>query len=156
MIREIQKSELADLLALYEHLHATDDPVPGADQVDEVWQSIQGNPDIKYFGAYESETLVATCTLTVIPNLTKGCRSYGLVENVVTAPAFRRRGFGKAILEHALEYAWSRNCYKVMLLTGRKNEETYRFYESAGFDRHAKQAFVAKPKEPEQDTGCDS
>ena len=32
-----------------------------------------------------------------------------------------------------------------MLLTGSKNEETYRFYESAGFDRHAKQAFLARP-----------
>ena len=41
-----------------------------------------------------------------------------------------------------MTYAWSRNCYKVMLLTGRKNEATYRFYESAGFDRHAKQAFT--------------
>ena len=37
------------------------------------------------------------------------------------------------------------NCYKAMLLTGRKNEGIYRFYESAGFDRHAKQTFVAKP-----------
>lgn len=46
------------------------------------------------------------------------------------------------MLKHALTYAWSRNCYKVMLLTGRKNEATYRFYESAGFDRHAKQAFT--------------
>jgi hypothetical protein len=32
-----------------------------------------------------------------------------------------------------------------MLLTGRKNEGTYQFYESVGFDRHAKQAFLAKP-----------
>jgi hypothetical protein len=31
-----------------------------------------------------------------------------------------------------------------MLLTGRKDESIYRFYESAGFDRYAKQAFLAK------------
>jgi len=36
-----------------------------------------------------------------------------------------------------------------MLLTGRKNEETYRFYKSVGFDRHAKQAFLAKPRKSE-------
>lgn len=35
--------------------------------------------------------------------------------------------------------------YKVMLLTGRKDEGTFKFYESAGFDRHTKQAFVARP-----------
>ena len=41
--------------------------------------------------------------------------------------------------------AWRERCYKVMLMTGRKDEHTLRFYEQAGFDRHGKQAFVAKP-----------
>jgi hypothetical protein len=45
----------------------------------------------------------------------------------------------------ALSVAWRQHCYKVMLLTGRKDEGTLRFYEQAGFDRHEKQAFVAKP-----------
>ena len=31
-----------------------------------------------------------------------------------------------------------------MLLTGRKDEATFQFYESAGFNRNDKQAFVAK------------
>ncbi|MBI5604401.1 MAG: GNAT family N-acetyltransferase [Deltaproteobacteria bacterium] len=74
-----------------------------------------------------------------------GGRPYGLIENVVTHKNYRRRGHGKAVLHHALNYAWSKGCYKVMLLTGRKDESTYRFYESAGFDQNAKQAFLAKP-----------
>jgi hypothetical protein len=32
----------------------------------------------------------------------------------------------------------------VMPMTGRKDEATYRFYEAAGFNRHDKQAFIAK------------
>jgi hypothetical protein len=32
-----------------------------------------------------------------------------------------------------------------MLLTGRKQEETLRFYERAGFQRGVKTGFVAKP-----------
>lgn len=51
--------------------------------------------------------------------------------------------YGKAVPTHALEYAWSAGCYKAMLLTGRKDLHTLNFYESAGFDAHAKQAFVA-------------
>jgi GNAT superfamily N-acetyltransferase len=85
------------------------------------------------------------CTITVIPNLTRGCRPYGVLENVVTHADHRNRGHGKAILAYALAHAWSQRCYKVMLLTGRKDDATLRFYESAGFDRHDKQAFVAKP-----------
>lgn len=29
-------------------------------------------------------------------------------------------------------------------MTGRKEESVFRFYERAGFNRHSKQAFVAK------------
>lgn len=57
----------------------------------------------------------------------------------------RRKGYATALLRRALEEAWSANCYKVMLLTGRMDESTFRFYESAGFDRHGKQGFVARP-----------
>jgi hypothetical protein len=32
-----------------------------------------------------------------------------------------------------------------MLLTGRLDLETFKFYESVGFKRHTKQAFIAKP-----------
>jgi hypothetical protein len=38
-----------------------------------------------------------------------------------------------------------------MLLTGRKDQATLRFYEQAGFDRHGKQAFVAKPAAAQPD-----
>jgi GNAT superfamily N-acetyltransferase len=97
-----------------------------------------------------SGSLVSSCTLTVIPNLTRACRPYGVIENVVTHAQYRGQGWGKALLTHALGEAWRQNCYKVMLLTGRKDEATLRFYEQAGFDRHDKQAFVAKPRTREE------
>ena len=143
-IREMLESELDELLELHTHLHACDDPLPAREEVEAVWRGIQGNPDLKYFGVFVDGALVSACTLTVIPNLTRGCRPYGVIENVVTHPEFRRKGYGRAVLMHALDHAWQRKCYKVMLLTGRKDENTYRFYESAGFDRHLKQAFLAK------------
>ncbi|WP_353888111.1 hypothetical protein [uncultured Acidovorax sp.] len=48
-------------------------------------------------------------------------------------------------MRHALAHAWQARCYKVMLMTGRKDEKTLRFYEQSGFERHGKQAFVARP-----------
>ena len=101
---------------------------------------------------------MSSCTLTVIPNLTRACRPYGVIENVVTHAEHRGRGWGKAVLAHALAAAWRQDCYKVMLLTGRKDEATLRFYERAGFDPHGKQAFIAKPsagrrlRDPDGDT----
>lgn len=145
IIREITVSELEHLLSLYAHLHASDDPVPERTQVEALWQDIQKNPLLEYFGAFMGDKLISSCALTIVPNLTRGCRPYGVIENVVTHRSFRRKGYGRSVLNHALSYAWSRHCYKVMLMTGRKDEGVYRFYESVGFDRDLKQAFLAKP-----------
>jgi GNAT superfamily N-acetyltransferase len=149
-IRDIATTDLDDLLSLYTHLHSSDVPLPSRETIETTWKKIQGNQDLKYFGGYVDKTLVTSCTLTLIPNLTRGCRPYGVIENVVTHKNFRRKGYGKAVLQFALEHAWSKNCYKVMLLTGRKDDDTFRFYESVGFDRNSKQAFLAKPKKVEQ------
>lgn len=144
-VRELQSHELQSLLGLYVHLHERDDPLPPTAVVEAVWAEAVANPRIKYFGGFAAGALVSSCTLTVIPNLTRACRPYGVIENVVTHAAHRGQGWGKAVLAHALAEAWRQHCYKVMLLTGRKDEGTLRFYEQAGFDRHGKQAFVAKP-----------
>lgn len=144
-IRPMHAHELPPLLALYAHLHRTDAPLPEAAAVDAVWQELLASPRHRCFGGWRDGALVASCTLAVIPNLTRGCRPYGVIENVVTHAEHRRQGVGQALLAHALAHAWSVGCYKVMLLTGRKDEATRRFYASAGFDANGKQAFIAKP-----------
>ena len=146
-IRELQEQEIDLLLDLYNYLHSSDDPLPERNVVQSTWKEITESSHFKYFGVFLEERLVSSCTLSLIPNLTRGCRCYGVIENVVTHAEFRQQGFGRKILNFALQFAWSENCYKVMLLTGRKDEATYRFYESVGFDRYAKQAFLAKPVE---------
>ena len=145
-IRDIKEDELNQLLNLYNHLHSSDEPLPEKNVVNAVWHELQTNSNIKYIGLFIDGKLISSCTICIIPNLTRGCRPYGVIENVVTHKDFRNRGYGKNILSHTLQYAWERDCYKVMLQTGRKDEATFRFYESAGFDMHEKQAFVAKPR----------
>ena len=154
-IREIQSHELQLLLGLYAHLHERDDQAASAAVAEAVWAEVLANPRIKYFGGFASGSLVSSCTLTVIPNLTRACRPYGVIENVVTHAMYRGQGWGRAVLAHALGDAWRQNCYKVMLLTGRKDEATLRFYEHAGFDQHDKQAFVAKPATVQPNTSLE-
>lgn len=144
-IRLVNASELKELIELYKHLHRSDEALPSEATVQAIWKELLANPRYTYFGGYISEELISSCTMTVIPNLTRACQPYGVIENVVTHAAHRNKGYGKAVLAHALSHAWSQGCYKVMLLTGRKDEATFQFYEAAGFDRHEKQAFIAKP-----------
>ena len=145
LIRHLELSDLDALLALYEHLHKSDAPLPERAVVERVWRELVANRSYRYYGVFVGASLLSSCTLAIIPNLTRGCRPYGVIENVVTHVGHRRKGYAKAILREALKDAWATNCYKVMLLTGRKDEATLRFYESVGFDRHGKQAFIAKP-----------
>ena len=143
-IREVADDELSALLSLYAHLHPEDGTLP-PDEAAPLWGTLRRDPNQHHLGAYQDGSLVATCTLVVIPNLTRGGRPYGLIENVVTHPDFRQRGIGTAVLEHALQTAWKCGCYKVMLLTGSKTESTLRFYEKAGFERGVKTVFVVHP-----------
>lgn len=86
-------------------------------------------------GAVPSGELVASCTLVVIPNLTRSGSPYALIENVVTHAGHRRRGHGRALLDAAVAAAWAAGCYKAMLMTGSKRPETLRFYADAGFEQ---------------------
>lgn len=145
IIRALEEKDLSQLLLLYTHLHEADVALPESSIVEAVWCEISSNQNYRYFGGFIDDQLVSSCTITIIPNLTRGCAPYGLIENVVTHAEHRKKGYGKSILTHALSSAWSSGCYKVMLLTGRKDPATLEFYESAGFDGHEKQAFIAKP-----------
>jgi len=142
-IHSLQPEDLDALLQLHTHLHSVDDPSPGQEQLTEIWSEVLENPRCRYLGGFVSGKLVSSCTIMVIPNLTRGARPYGLIENVVTHSEHRGQGYGKALLAKALEFGWSQRCYKVMLMTGRKDEATQHFYESAGFDSQSKKAFVA-------------
>jgi len=48
--------------------------------VEATWRELMDNPRYQYFGGYVGELLVSSCTLTVVPNLTRGCKPYGLIE----------------------------------------------------------------------------
>ena len=147
-IGEAAYEELEALLALYRHLHPNEAPSTVDDNLQRLWQSMLADENIRYVVAHANGHLISTCALTIIPNLTRGARPYGLIENVVTRPDYRRRGIGTRVLRHALGIAWGKNCYKVMLLTGRQQEATLQFYERAGFVRGEKTGFVARPASP--------
>jgi GNAT superfamily N-acetyltransferase len=143
-IRELDKYDLADLAVLYSHLHESEESA-SIEILQDTWDQILATSGLYYFGLFIGDQLVSSCNLSVIPNLTRHCQPYGLIKNVVTHKLFRKQGHGTAILQHALLRAWREDCYKVMLMTGRINEATFRFYERAGFRRGEKEAFVARP-----------
>ena len=144
VITRATENDLRSLLELYRYLNPDDPVLPQDDQLQQHWRDILDNAALHYVIARAGDRLVSTCALSIIPNLTRSVRPYGLIENVVTHPDYRKRGIGTQVLQYALEIAWRHHCYKVMLLTGSKNEATLRFYERAGFVRGEKTGFVVR------------
>ena len=85
--------------------------------------------------------------LAMVPGLVHQGQPFGIIEHVVTAQAYRGQGIALAMLEYALQLAWRKGCYKVMLLSGQQRTGAHQLYLSAGFDGDRERGFVIRRPE---------
>lgn len=141
MVREIKENELNELLTLYLHLH--EESVPElTEYLQNTWDTILKDRNHHIIVKEADGKIVSSCVCVVIPNLTRGIRPYAFVENVVTHADYRGKGYATECLNYAKELADQAKCYKMMLLTGSKEESTLRFYGNAGYNSTDKTAFI--------------
>src|SRR6476661_4006182 len=143
IVRPAAQHDLPELLNLYRHLHPHDPQLETA-TAERVWSTLLASSFMVVIVAQAAELLVSSCTLAIVPNLSRGGRPYGVIENVVTHADYRKQGLGRRVLAHALDLGWQADCYKVLLATGSKQEATLRFYEEAGFERGGKTYFEVR------------
>jgi GNAT superfamily N-acetyltransferase len=129
-IRPATFDDLAGLLALYRALNP-DDPRLSPETAEARMRALLAMPGSVFVGDLGGD-LVSTATLFILPNLTRGGRPYGLIENVVSLASHRGQGFGKAVVAAAIEAGRQADCYKVMLMTGRPDPAVYAFYQACG------------------------
>lgn len=141
MIREAEKEDLKQVLELYLFLHETSIP-QDSEQLREAWDSIISDKNHHLIICEMDGKIVASCVCVIIPNLTRNVRPYAFIENVVTHKDYRKKGYATACLDYAKQLAINNNCYKIMLLTGAKDEETLNFYRNAGYNSSDKTAFI--------------
>lgn len=141
MIREARENDLAEILQLYLYLHETAVPEDSA-QLRRTWETIINDENHHLIVFEEDGRIVASCVCVIIPNLTRNVRPYAFVENVVTHGDYRKKGYATACLNYAKEIAERNHCYKMMLLTGSKEEGTLNFYRHAGYNSTDKTAFI--------------
>ena len=134
-IRPLEQADLPALLELYRDLNRSDPPLT-LEAATSIWRQFSSYAGSTIFVGIQQNTPVSTCTLVVVPNLTRGGLPYALIENVVTGSNYRKQGHGAAVLKHAIAAAWKLSCYKVMLLTGSKDPATLKFYREAGFEQN--------------------
>jgi GNAT superfamily N-acetyltransferase len=145
IVRTAKVRDLEGILVLYRELRPRD-PELAPEAARDLFANLVERNDVHVLVCDAGGVLVATCMLAVIPNLASGGRPFGIIEHVVTLSIHRGRGYARLVLEHALALAWSRHCYKVMLLSGMQRTGAHKLYESVGFVGNVERGFVAKPK----------
>ena len=141
MVREAEKGDLNAILELYLDLHEKSIPERNG-HLESTWDRIIGDPDHHLIVNEVDGRIVSSCVCVIIPNLTRNARPYAFVENVVTRREDRGKGYAGECMDYAKRVAEKENCYKMMLLTGSKKQETLRFYEKAGYNSSDKTAFI--------------
>lgn len=141
MVREISGNELSELLELYLYLHEKSVPEM-TEHLKETWDTIIKDKNHHIIVNEIDNKIVSSCVCVIIPNLTRNIRPYAFIENVVTHSDYRGRGYATECLNFAKMIAEKSNCYKMMLLTGSKEERTLKFYGNAGYNSTDKTAFI--------------
>lgn len=136
-------NDLSSLLALFrasEVSRAVDPP----EKAEQIWRDILTRDGVTVFVSDLRSTIVSTCMLVVVPNLLREGRAHGFLENVVTHPDCRGRGYGGAVIKAALAHAWAENCHHVLLQSGRADPRVHRFYERCGFEAGLRTSYAAR------------
>jgi GNAT superfamily N-acetyltransferase len=141
-VRNLTLHDFGDAHALYMDL-VGDIDVPDGSAGQEQFQRLLSHPGTLVIGAEAGGMIVSMLTLHLLPNMTFSARPYALIENVVTRRDWQGQGFGRAVVQTAIETAWAKDAYKIMLLTG-QSFAARGFYERLGFNATDKHGMILR------------
>jgi GNAT superfamily N-acetyltransferase len=131
-VRLALEGDLASLLDLFARAEVSDHVQP-IERARAIWAETLASDATDVFVAVAGERVAATCMLITVPNLLRGGRRLGVLENVASHPDFRRGGYGRAVVEAALQAAWDKDCFHVLMQSGRQDPAVHQFYKARGF-----------------------
>jgi GNAT superfamily N-acetyltransferase len=141
--RLAQAADVASLLELFRVSEVSPHAEP-IERAEQIWRETLSDDRVAVFVSAVSAQIAASCMLITAPNLLRGGRRHGFLENVVTHPEFRGMGHGRAVIGAALAAAWTRDCYHVLMQSGREDPRVHRFYQRCGFEPGLRVGYVAR------------
>lgn len=131
-VRLALEGDLASLLELFACTEVSAHVQP-IERARAIWAETIAGDATDVFVAVEGDRVAATCMLITAPNLLRSGRRHGFLENVASHPDFRRGGYGRAVVEAALQAAWDKDCHHVLMQSGRQDPSVHQFYKDRGF-----------------------
>ena len=142
-MRMVSRNDLPALQELYLNLHDAE-ILPITSETMRLWENILNDPDYHILIGEESGRIVSTVTLVIIKNISRRMRPHALIENIITDPHYRNKGYARLLLQKSIEMAREKDCYRIMFISGTQNESTVRFYKNSGFSGTDKSAYIMK------------
>ena len=103
MVRVAKQEDLKEILELYLYLHEKSVP-EFSEHLMTTWNQIIQDENHHVIINEVDGKIISSCVCVIIPNLTRNVRPYALIENVVTHPEYRGRGYAEAVLNKLLSY----------------------------------------------------
>jgi len=94
---------------------------------------IIGNPDIGQIFVGDVDGIIEGMVMLLFTVSTFLGKKVALLEDMIVTPAWRQKGLGSLLLNHAVEFAKDEGFGRITLLTDRDNEVAQRFYQIKGF-----------------------
>ena len=129
------KEDLTILNGLYADMN--NKPLMSEDKIIEIWQQIQQVPDYYVYLAYLDNKAIGTFSLLFMPTMMHpDFHKSAILDSVTILSSYRGQGYGKQMMQRALEISADAGCYKVTLSSNLKRDRTHGFYKSLGFQQH--------------------
>jgi GNAT superfamily N-acetyltransferase len=128
------------VLGVHSRRDSADSYRVGASKVEvDTWAHMLAVPGLSAYLAELERDIVGTASALLFPNVTYDCHPTAIIEAVVVAFPYRRRGIGAALLRCLLQDMRSAGCNKVQLLSHKRHsgDGAHRLYTSLGFEPEA-------------------
>lgn len=133
-VADATREQLPALAALFEALSG----LPSSfSRLEAAFDRMAANPDYHLLAAMDGEAVAGTLLGVVCLDCVGECRPFLVVENVIVAGPYRRRGVGRLLVEEVLRRGRERGCLYAMLVSGRDRPAARVFYAALGFDAAA-------------------
>jgi ribosomal protein S18 acetylase RimI-like enzyme len=139
-IREATEADLPRLVALLAQLapdvpdrEDASEPLPYAYHL--MMRRILETPGEHVYVLESRKQIIGSVALSIVPNLSHQGSPYAIIENVIVDGRHRSKGYGEALIDHAVAEARKAGCYKVSLMSNKRRQDAHRFYGRLGFQR---------------------
>ena len=135
-IRPVGEANIPGLASLYRYLHPQDPALAVVTARMTLRQGVAEPGGVVLVG-FLGDAPVTSCTTVVVPSGTRVGKPSALIENIVTHPDWRRRGYGTQVLKAALARAWEVGCFRATVLTTSLDDVPPAFFLASGFEQTA-------------------